>query len=218
MNGGFISQIEAARILGLSQGSVSKLIDSGRIASVHITEGGKCVRRISAEAVRDFAERYAPTGRLKRRRYKSLMSRKPVEPKPPRITSHERLGFVTQAEAARRVGVSQAAISKWVINGRLKSVKNPEGISRRITLADLESLVADPGFHQPLGRSRKAPEGSVTKAEAAELCGLSLKKFQYLCVHGSIPGVIKRGMGKDRIYPRAAIESYVASCQSAMAS
>jgi DNA-binding XRE family transcriptional regulator len=146
----YISQAEAARVIGTTTQTVS-----------HLARGGHFTTKVVAGRIlvlRSEVEKYVPrpTGRP---------SKKEVAHKEPSKTIHKEDSkkYLSQAEAARRRGVSKQAIAALIQRGRLTPVE----VAGRIVVlrSEIEGFVARPKFGNPPKKatSKKASPKSSPK-------------------------------------------------------
>jgi predicted DNA-binding protein (UPF0251 family) len=132
----YISQVEAARIRGVSPQAIANLVRRGRLTTVNVV-GRILVLRSEVES---FAQR--PQGRPTKETQARARSLK----KPSDVTDRKTLEeYISQAEAARIRGISQEAIADLIRRGRLAAVS----VAGRtlILRAEVEAFVP-----QPIGR------------------------------------------------------------------
>ena len=130
----YISQAEAARVIGTNTHTVS-----------HLARGGHFTTKVVAGRIlvlRSEVERYVP--RPKGRPFKKEVAQKMPSKK---IQKGDSKKYLSQAEAARRRGVSDQAIANLIRRGRLTTVK----VAGRIVVlrSEIEGFVARPKFGNP---------------------------------------------------------------------
>ena len=130
----YISQAEAARVIGTTTQTVS-----------HLARGGHFTTKVVAGRIlvlRAEVEKYVP-------RPKGRPPKKEVAHKEPSKTIHKEDSkkYFSQAEAARRRGVSKQAIAALIQRGRLTPVE----VGGRIVVlrSEIEGFVARPKFGNP---------------------------------------------------------------------
>ena len=130
----YISQAEAARVIGTTTQTVS-----------HLARGGHFTTKVVAGRIlvlRSEVEKYVP-------RPKGRPPKKEVAHKEPSKTIHKEDSkkYFSQAEAARRRGVSKQAIAALIQRGRLTPVE----VGGRIVVlrSEIEGFVARPKFGNP---------------------------------------------------------------------
>jgi len=130
----YISQAEAARVIGTTTQTVS-----------HLARGGHFTTKVVAGRIlvlRSEVKKYVP-------RPKGRPPRKEVAHKEPSKTIHKEDSkkYLSQAEAARRRGVSKQAIAALIQRGRLTPVE----VAGRIVVlrSEIEGFVARPKFGNP---------------------------------------------------------------------
>jgi plasmid maintenance system antidote protein VapI len=130
----YISQAEAARVIGTTTQTVS-----------HLARGGHFTTKVVAGRVlvlRSEVEKYVA-------RPKGRPPKKEVAQKLPSKTIHkgDSKTYLSQAEAARRRGVSDQAIANLIRRGRLTTVE----VAGRIVVlrSEIEEFVARPKFGNP---------------------------------------------------------------------
>ena len=130
----YISQAEAARVIGTTTHTVS-----------HLARGGHFTTKVVAGRIlvlRSEVEKYVP-------RPKGRPPKKEVAHKEPSKTIHKEDSkkYLSQAEAARRRGVSKQAIAALIQRGRLTPVE----VGGRIVVlrSEIEGFVARPKFGNP---------------------------------------------------------------------
>jgi DNA-binding XRE family transcriptional regulator len=130
----YISQAEAARVIGTTAQTVS-----------HLAHGGHFTTKVVAGRVlilRSEVEKYVA-------RPKGRPPKKEVAQKLPSKTIHKEDSkkYFSQAEAARRRGVSKQAIAALIRKGRLTPVE----VAGRIVVlrSEIEGFVARPKFGNP---------------------------------------------------------------------
>ena len=130
----YISQAEAARVIGTTTHTVS-----------HLARGGHFTTKVVAGRIlvlRSEVEKYVP-------RPKGRPPKKEVAHKEPSKTIHKEDSkkYFSQAEAARRRGVSKQAIAALIQRGRLTPVE----VGGRIVVlrSEIEGFVARPKFGNP---------------------------------------------------------------------
>ena len=130
----YISQAEAARVIGTTTQTVS-----------HLARGGHFTTKVVAGRIlvlRSEVEKYVP-------RPKGRPPKKEVAHKEPSKTIHKEDSkkYFSQAEAARRRGVSKQAIAALIQRGRLTPVE----VAGRIVVlrSEIEGFVARPKFGTP---------------------------------------------------------------------
>ena len=130
----YISQAEAARVIGTTTQTVS-----------HLVRGGHFTTKVVAGRVlvlRSEVEKYVA-------RPKGRPPKKEVPQKLPSKTIHKEDSkkYLSQAEAARRRGVSDQAIANLIRRGRLTTVE----VAGRIVVlrSEIEGFVARPKFGNP---------------------------------------------------------------------
>ena len=130
----YISKAEAACVIGTSRQTVSNLVRRGYFTSKVIA--GRVF------VLRSEAETYVP-------RPKGRPFKKEVAQKLPSKTIHKEDSkkYLSQAEAARRRGVSNQAIAELIRRGRLTPVE----VAGRIVVlrSEIEGFVARPKFGNP---------------------------------------------------------------------
>ena len=130
----YISKAEAACVIGTSRQTVSNLVRRGYFTS-KVVAGRVFV-------LRSEAERYVP--RPKGRPFKKEVAQKLPSKK---IQKGDSKTYLSQAEAARRRGVSDQAIANLIRRGRLTKV---EVAGRTVVLrSEIEGFVARPKFGNP---------------------------------------------------------------------
>jgi plasmid maintenance system antidote protein VapI len=146
----YISQAEAARVIGTTTQTVS-----------HLARGGHFTTKVVAGRVlvlRSEVEKYVA-------RPKGRPPKKEVAQKLPSKTIHKEDSkkYFSQAEAARRRGVSDQAIANLIRRGRLTTVE----VAGRIVVlrSEIEGFVARPKFGNPPKRatSKKASKKAKPK-------------------------------------------------------
>jgi predicted DNA-binding protein (UPF0251 family) len=141
----YISKAEAACLIGTSRQTVSNLVRRGYFTS-KVVAGRVFV-------LRSEAERYVP--RPKGRPFKKEVAQKLPSKK---IQKGDSKTYLSQAEAARRRGVSDQAIANLIRRGRLTKV---EVAGRTVVLrSEIEGFVARPKFGNP---PKKATSKKVSK-------------------------------------------------------
>ena len=130
----YISKAEAACLIGTSRQTVSNLVRRGYFTS-KVVAGRVFV-------LRSEAERYVP--RPKGRPFKKEVAQKLPSKK---IQKGDSKKYLSQAEAARRRGVSDQAIANLIRRGRLTTVE----VAGRIVVlrSEIEGFVARPKFGNP---------------------------------------------------------------------
>ena len=146
----YISQAEAARVIGTTTQTVS-----------HLARGGHFTTKVVAGRIlvlRSEVEKYVP-------RPKGRPPKKEVAHKEPSKTIHKEDSkkYFSQAEAARRRGVSKQAIAALIQRGRLTPVE----VAGRIVVlrSEIEGFVARPKFGNPPKKatSKKASQKAKPK-------------------------------------------------------
>jgi hypothetical protein len=147
----YISQAEAARVIGTNTHTVSHLARRGHFTTKVVA--GRIL------VLRSEVERYVP--RPKGRPFKKEVAQKMPSKK---IQKGDSKKYLSQAEAARRRGVSDQAIANLIRRGRLTTVK----VAGRIVVlrSEIEGFVARPKFGNPTKRatSKKAPQNKRSRA------------------------------------------------------
>ena len=133
-------------------------------------------------------------------------------------------GFLTAAEAARRLGVKPATLYAYVSRGVLSRVRAPDGRTSLFGAEEVERLARRGRPRRPAGVADITVESAITEItgdslrfrgldatrlavsrtfeEVAELLGISRAKAYRLMQHRSIPVVM---FGKAVRVPRAAL-------------
>ena len=146
----YISQAEAARVIGTTTQTVS-----------HLVRGGHFTTKVVAGrflVLRSEVEKYVA-------RPKGRPPKKEVPQKLPSKTIHKEDSkkYLSQAEAARRRGVSDQAIANLIRRGRLTTVE----VAGRIVVlrSEIEGFVARPKFGNPPKKviSKKASQKAKPK-------------------------------------------------------
>ena len=141
----YISQAEAARVIGTTTHTVS-----------HLARGGHFTTKVVAGRIlvlRSEVEKYVP-------RPQGRPPKREVAHKEPSKTIHKEDSkkYLSQAEAARLRGVSKQAIAALIQRGRLTPVE----VAGRIVVlrSEIEGFVARPKFGNPPKKatSKKAPQ------------------------------------------------------------
>jgi predicted DNA-binding protein (UPF0251 family) len=146
----YISKAEAARVIGTTRQTVSNLVRRGHFTT-KVVAGRVLV-------LRSEVEKYVPgpNGRPPKRE---------AAQKEPSKTLHneDSKKYFSQAEAARRRGVSDQAIANLIRRGRLTTVK----VAGRIVVlrAEIEGFVARPKFGNPPKKSISKKASPKTKPE-----------------------------------------------------
>ena len=130
----YISQAEAARVIGTNTHTVSHLARRGHFTTKVVA--GRIL------VLRSEVERYVP--RPKGRPFKKEVAQKMPSKK---IQKGDSKKYLSQAEAARRRGISDQAIANLIRRGRLTTVK----VAGRIVVlrSEIEGFVARPKFGNP---------------------------------------------------------------------
>ena len=130
----YISKAEAARVIGTTRQTVSNLVRRGHFTS-KVVAGRVLV-------LRSEVEKYVPgpNGRPPKRK---VAHKEPTKT----IQKEDSKKYFSQAEAARRRGVSDQAIANLIRRGRLTTVK----VAGRIVVlrSEIEGFVARPKFGKP---------------------------------------------------------------------
>lgn len=111
--GKYISQAEAARIIGITKQTVAKLIGRGRFTTQAVA-GRLFLLRFQVES---YVAK--PTGRPK----KSLAQKAAPKKRPKNVVSSNLGEFISQAEAARIRGVTQQAMVNLVKKNRFQTMR-----------------------------------------------------------------------------------------------
>jgi predicted DNA-binding protein (UPF0251 family) len=136
--GEYISQTEAARIIGVTKQTMSKLVRKGRFTT-RAAAGRALVLRIEAEAyVARSAGRPTKEAQAKSKTFKR---------RPDNDYKKDSAKYVSQAEAARIRKVSQTAIANLIRRGRLKTVS--AGGRVLVLRTEVEAFVPQPVGHPP---------------------------------------------------------------------
>ena len=146
----YISKAEASRVIGTTRQTVSNLVRRGHFTS-KVVAGRVLV-------LRSEVEKYVPgpNGRPTKRE---------AAQKQPSKTTHKEDSkkYLSQAEAARRRGVSDQAIANLIRRGRLTTVE----VAGRIVVlrSEIEGFVARPKFGNPPKKatSKKASQKAKPK-------------------------------------------------------
>jgi hypothetical protein len=172
-----ITQVEAARLLGVAPGTVCRLVSRGLLRSVEVkggTGGGSrrrdfgTSRRLLLSEVRAFDQKYPKINKL-RGWYKPKKS-PPIKSDGVYTDWIKEAGFISQKEAGSLSGLSQAAITKLAARGIIPSETDPNGI-RRLPRPGIEAWVAG-GCPRPTMFHRERPGPGLTPKEAAAEIGL----------------------------------------------
>jgi predicted site-specific integrase-resolvase len=196
---GFIELHEAARVLGVSVGTILKWEKHGEVAAGQVVP-------IPGTSARTKIYPIAETERLREE------IRKASENFPPK-------GWVEMNEAARLANVSVQVWKKWLAEGRVENWR----WARRPTMArcklfsveEIERIVAERGrdhafFLEPDARGGYSlPKGYVGREEAADLLGIAVRTFIQWQSMGRIacgrwaraPVGEGMGCGGRRVYP-----------------
>jgi excisionase family DNA binding protein len=159
----FIDQSEAAKILGLSQASITKLIARGLLPSYeapYVGRGrrtggtGAPLRKTRRDDVLAFDARFPV-----RERHRSY---KVPQPAPPRSWARIFIpgGFIHLVGAAKLCGVHTNTLRKWVANGTLatEEVVGRHGKStQRLRRSTLDAFIAAGMPRPPMGRPKGSP-------------------------------------------------------------
>ena len=147
----YISKAEAACVIGTSRQTVSNLVRRGYFTS-RVVAGRVFV-------LRSEVEKYVP-------RPKGRPPKKEVPQKPPskKIHKEDSKKYLSQAEAARRRGVSDQAIANLIRRGRLTTVE----VAGRIVVlrSEIEGFVARPKFGNPPKKSTSKKASQTVKPKS----------------------------------------------------
>jgi predicted DNA-binding protein (UPF0251 family) len=137
----YISQVEAARIRGVSPQAIANLIRRGRLSAVNIV--GRTL------VLRSEVESFVP--RHQGRPSKEISARMGNIKKPPEVIERKTPGrYISQAEAARIRGISQEAIADLIRRSRLTTVV--VGGRTLLLRSEVEAFVAKPNLGRPSGK------------------------------------------------------------------
>jgi plasmid maintenance system antidote protein VapI len=141
----YVSQAEAARIIGTTKQTVANLIRRGCFTTQAVA-GRILVLRSEAESF---------VAKSKGRPSKEVRTKKKPLKKSPEVIDRETLRkYIGQAEAARIRGVSQTAIANLIRRGRLTAVR---AAGRTLVLrSEVEAFVPQPRTGRPPKKSTRA--------------------------------------------------------------
>jgi predicted DNA-binding protein (UPF0251 family) len=147
----YVSQAEAARIIGTTKQTVANLIRRGCFTTQTVAGRALVLRSEAASFV----------AKPKGRPTKEVRTKKKPLKKPPQVIDRGNLGkYIVQAEAARIRGVSQTAIANLIRRGRLTTVR---AAGRTLVLrSEVEAFVPQPRTGRP------AKKKATTKALKAK--------------------------------------------------
>jgi predicted DNA-binding protein (UPF0251 family) len=151
--GQYISQTEAARIIGISRQSVTNLVRRGYFTA-KAAVGRILILRAEAEA---FVPR--PKGRpTKEASAKKVPVKKPLEI----LNRGASKEYISQAEGARIRGVSQQAIADLIRRGKLAAVT--VGGRTLVLRSEVESFIPQPKVGRPPKKKAKKEPSKKAKA------------------------------------------------------
>ena len=147
----YISKAEAACIIGTTRQTVSNLVRQGHFTT-RVVAGHVLV-------LRSEVEKYVS-------RSKGRPPKREVEQREPskKIQKEDSKKYLSQAEAARRRGVSDQAIANLIRRGRLTTVK----VAGRIVVlrSEIEGFVARPKFGNPPKKSTSKKASQTVKPKS----------------------------------------------------
>ncbi len=140
----YISQAEAARIIGISKQSVAKLIGRGRFTTQAVA--GRLV--LLRSQVASYVAK--PTGRPSKKSLTEKAARKKL---PKNVVSSNLAEYISQAEAARIRGVTQQAIDNLVKKSRFQTMRI--GGRTLLSRSDVEAFQPTMPGREPKSKRKK---------------------------------------------------------------
>jgi excisionase family DNA binding protein len=185
--GEYLNQAEAALILGVAKPTINEWLKLGVIpATIVPARNGKGQSKISRVDFDEFCRKnsFKPGDKF-RRIWPPKQSGRPQRPARPKPIIPDLSGFLTQTEAGRLIGVSQARVTKLVTSGEIPSVEVKAGTGRILRKIHPEAVARF---------KRKKDTPGLTTAEVAKRLGVGNTTAWNLIKSGRIKG-INLGLG-----------------------